>query len=159
MHAKTPCRGHKATFASVVARRTALKDRISISAERRISVPSPRARLERDRERRSTLYSIHRDVAPLPAAFGLMGHGPQLTEGIFRVSDEFAIEADRSCASEPCLGGFVILHGWACLFDFHHDTGTGTNAVHVKIFQDADTTQHGAVTGKTRPPRPGLWKV
>ena len=37
------------------------------------------------------------------AMFGLFGHGPQLPEGFFRVSDELAIEADRSCASEPCL--------------------------------------------------------
>jgi hypothetical protein len=45
------------------------------------------------------------------AMSGLFGHGPQLPGGFFRVSDELAIEADRSCATEPCLGGFVVLHG------------------------------------------------
>ena len=51
-------------------------------------------------------------LAFLPEAlFGLFCHGPQLPEGFCRVSDEPAIEADRSCAPEPRPGGFDILHG------------------------------------------------
>jgi hypothetical protein len=42
---------------------------------------------------------------------GWFGHGSQLPEDFFRVSDELAIEASRPCASEPCLCAFDIRHG------------------------------------------------